>query len=151
MSLKNSQISQVSTCAGVSFSGLKAYNFIKKRPQRKCFPVNIAKLVTKLPEIKDTTSWVSGIRNFSSLKNWLLYQMDDPFNNIEQMFLLYFWLLPCSNWNYPIFKETKELFRKFKIPRSTFIKMNIATGIFRRFFKTKFKWPTNDSLILKVH
>ena len=129
MSLKNSQISQVSTCAGVCFSGLKAYNFIKKRPQRKCFPVNIAKRVTKLLEIKDTTPWVSGIRNFSSLENWLLYQMDDPFNNIEQMFSLYF-----ANWNYPIFKETKEWFRKFKIHGSTFIKMNIATSIFRRFF-----------------
>ena len=29
----------------ISVAGLKAYNFIKKRPQHRCFPVNIAKFL----------------------------------------------------------------------------------------------------------
>ena len=46
--LKNLVISIGNTCSGVSFyktAGLKAYNFIKKRPQHRCFPVSIAKFL----------------------------------------------------------------------------------------------------------
>ena len=44
--LKTLQYSQENTCVVVSFNkvaGLKACSFIKKRLQRSCFPVNIAK------------------------------------------------------------------------------------------------------------
>ena len=44
--LKISQYSQENTCVSVSFykvAGLQACNFIKKRLQHWCFPVNIAK------------------------------------------------------------------------------------------------------------
>ena len=34
-------------------AGLKAYNFIKKRPEHRCFPVNIAKFL--IPLIRKTT------------------------------------------------------------------------------------------------
>ena len=46
--LKNLVISTGNTCSGVSFyktADLKAYNFIKKRPQHRCFPVSIAKFL----------------------------------------------------------------------------------------------------------
>ena len=47
---KNLQYLQENTCAGVFFNkvaGCKACNFIKKRLQHRCFPVNIAKLLGK--------------------------------------------------------------------------------------------------------
>ena len=49
--LKISLYSLENTCVGVAylkifFQGLLFQNFIKKRPWRRCFPVNITKLVT---------------------------------------------------------------------------------------------------------
>ena len=49
--LKNLAISTGNTCAGVS-SGLKGCNFIKKKLQHRCFPMNIEKLLM-LPNSND--------------------------------------------------------------------------------------------------
>ena len=57
--LKKSQCSQKNACVGVTLesplnkvAGLKAWNFIKKRLQHRCFPVNIAKFL-KAPFLKN--------------------------------------------------------------------------------------------------
>ena len=49
--LKSSQYQQETLALGSLFknvAGLKAYSFIKKRPQNRCFPVNIAKFLIVL-------------------------------------------------------------------------------------------------------
>ena len=51
LSLKISQYSQENTCVGVSFNklaGPQADNFIKKRLQYRCFPLNITKFFRTL-------------------------------------------------------------------------------------------------------
>ena len=56
--LKLSQISQESTCVGVSFNkvvGLKVCSFMKKRFQRRCFPVKFTK-VLRTPFLQNTSS-----------------------------------------------------------------------------------------------
>ena len=58
--LKISQKSQENTCVGVSFnkiSGLNAYNFITKRLQHRCFPVNIAKFL-RTTIFKEHLQWL---------------------------------------------------------------------------------------------
>ena len=50
--LKISQYSQGNTCAGISFVGLRACNFIKNRLQHRFFPVNIANFL-RIPILKN--------------------------------------------------------------------------------------------------
>ena len=56
------QYSQEKTCIRVSFfkvAGLKAINFIKKRLQHRCFPVNIAEFL-RTPILKNI--WTAAFR-----------------------------------------------------------------------------------------
>ena len=64
--LRNFAIYLGKTCVGVSFlksCSLKACNFIKERPQRRCFPVNIAKLLR-----------ISILKNIDSFNGSMLHE-----------------------------------------------------------------------------